>query len=81
MSDSNTETIGQIISKDGITIGFRQYGNGPGLILVHGGIQTSKNFTKLTTHLSDTFTVYIPDRRGRGLSGKHGDNYCLAREC
>jgi pimeloyl-ACP methyl ester carboxylesterase len=29
--------------------------------------------------LADAFTVYIPDRRGRGLSGPHGD-YSLAKE-
>ena len=35
---------------------------------------------KLGTLLSDTFTVYIPDRRGRGLSGPIGDNYSIERE-
>ena len=24
---------------------------------------------------------YVPDRRGRGLSGPHGDNYSLTKEC
>lgn len=76
-----SETIGQVISADGTAIGYRQYGNGAGLILVHGGMATSKNFSKLATELSDVFTVIVPDRRGRGLSGKHGDNYCLATEC
>jgi len=35
---------------------------------------------KLGKALSDVFTVYIPDRRGRGLSGPFGDNYNLQRE-
>ena len=35
---------------------------------------------KLGTALSDGFTVYIPDCRGRGLSGPFGDNYGLGRE-
>jgi hypothetical protein len=30
---------------------------------------------KLGVALSNAFTVYIPDRRGRGLSGPFGDNY------
>jgi pimeloyl-ACP methyl ester carboxylesterase len=30
--------------------------------------------------LSQDFTVVVPDRRGRGLSGPHGDRYGLARE-
>ena len=73
--------IGSVISKDGTAIGYRQFGHGPGIILVHGGMMTSKNFMKLAIALSDAYTVYVPDRRGRGLSGQHGDEYCLEREC
>ncbi len=71
----------EVVSEDGTTIGYRQFGSGPGLILVHGGLQTSQNFTKLAAALSDVFTVYVPDRRGRGLSGSHGDNYGIRKEC
>ena len=73
--------LGQVISADGTTIGYRWLGHGPGLILVHGGLQTSQSFTKLAAALSDVFTVYVPDRRGRGLSGSHGDNYSIRKEC
>jgi pimeloyl-ACP methyl ester carboxylesterase len=73
-------TAGSVVSKDGTTIGYRQAGSGPGLILVHGGMQTSQSFTKLATALSDAFTVYVPDRRGRGLSGPFGDNYGIEKE-
>jgi pimeloyl-ACP methyl ester carboxylesterase len=55
-------------------------GSGPGLILLHGGISSSQYFMKLGAALSDELTVYIPDRRGRGLSGPFGDNYGLQRE-
>jgi pimeloyl-ACP methyl ester carboxylesterase len=71
----------KIVSSDGTTIGYRQFGSGPGLILVRGGLQTSQNFTKLAAALSDVFTVYVPDRRGRGLSGSHGDHYSIRKEC
>jgi pimeloyl-ACP methyl ester carboxylesterase len=70
-----------VVSKDGTVIGYRQIGSGPGLILVHGAMMSSQNFTKLAEALSDAFTLYIPDRRGRGLSGPHGDAYNLDREC
>lgn len=43
-------------------------------------MQSSQNFTLLGTALSNTFTVYIPDRRGRGLSGPFGPNYGLQSE-
>src|SRR5262245_56092990 len=72
---------GLVTSKDGTVIGYRQIGHGPGIILVHGGMETSQNFMRLATALADSFTVSVPDRRGRGLSGAYGDNYCLAREC
>jgi pimeloyl-ACP methyl ester carboxylesterase len=69
-----------VTSKDGTIIGYRQMGNGPGLILLHGGISSSQYFMKLGKALSDNFTVFIIDRRGRGLSGPFGDDYCLQRE-
>lgn len=67
-------------SNDGTIIGYRQMGSGPGIILMHGGIQAAQNLMKLGTALSDEFTVYIPDRRGRGLSGAFGDNYGQQKE-
>jgi len=72
--------IDHVTSADGTTIGYRQVGSGPGLILVHGGMMASQNFTDLASALSVAFTVYVPDRRGRGLSGPHGAGYGLNRE-
>ena len=71
---------GSVTSKDGTIIGYRQMGSGPGLIIMHGGLNAAQHFMKLGTALSDAFTVYIPDRRGRGSSGPFGDNYGLQRE-
>ncbi len=76
---SKEYTTSAVTSTDGTVIGYRQIGAGPGLLLVHGGLQASQNFTELGKLLSDEFTVYIPDRRGRGLSGPHG-NYSLEAE-
>lgn len=72
MSKEQKYTKGFVTSKDGTTIGYRQMGSGPGIILLHGGGKSSQNLTQLGTALSDQFTVYIPDRRGRGLSGPFG---------
>jgi len=71
---------GHIISKDGTRIGYRQMGKGPAVILVHGGMMAAQNFMELGSILADEFTVYIPDRRGRGLSGGFGDNYSLLKD-
>jgi pimeloyl-ACP methyl ester carboxylesterase len=77
---SSAYTKDSVTSKDGTTIGYRQRGHGPGLILLHGGMKSSQDFTKLGEALSDTFTVYLPDRRGRGLSGPYGDDFSVMRE-
>ena len=80
MSNVQEYNKGSVISKDGTTIGYRQMGSGPGIILLHGGAKGSQSLMQLGKALSDDFTVYIPDRRGRGLSGPFGDNYGLQRE-
>jgi pimeloyl-ACP methyl ester carboxylesterase len=73
-------TKSSVTSKDGSIIGYRQMGSGPGLILMHGDISGSQHFMGLADSLSDVFTVYIPDRRGRGLSGQFGNDYSLQKE-
>ena len=73
-------TTDSVTSKDGTVIGYRQLGSGLGVILLHAAVSSSQLFMKLGTALSDTFTVYIPDRRGRGLSGPFGDDYGIQKE-
>lgn len=55
-------------SKDGTSIGYRQYGNGPGVVLLQGAMGFAANYSELAEVLSGAFTVYVPDRRGRGMS-------------
>ena len=82
MNDTTTAyTTGMVTSADGATIGYRQVGSGPGLILLHAGMHASQHYMRLAAALADTFTVYVPDRRGRGLSGPPGAQYSMAREC
>jgi pimeloyl-ACP methyl ester carboxylesterase len=62
-------------------IRYRTFGGGgPKVVLLHGGMQSSRNFAKLAAALQDRFTVYVPDRRGRGLSGPAGAEHGLAAE-
>src|SRR5438876_3597562 len=58
-------------SRGGAAIGYRQLGRGPGIIVVHGSMSSGYNFLQLAEALADAFTVYLPDRRGRGLSGPY----------
>jgi len=73
-------TTGFVTSKDGTLIGYRQLGHGPGLVLVQGTMGTIHNFMQLAEMLADTFTVFIPDRRGRGVSGAGGNDYSIRKE-
>ncbi|MEU8236937.1 alpha/beta hydrolase [Actinoplanes missouriensis] len=61
-------------------IAWRTFGGGPKVVLLHGGMQTSANFTKLARLLSATHTVYVPDRRGRGHSGPAAAGHGLRAE-
>jgi len=67
-------------SVDGTTIGYRVLGQGPGLVLLHGGMMASQNLMKLAHGLRDAFTVHVPDRRGRGQSGPFGEQHGLRTE-
>jgi pimeloyl-ACP methyl ester carboxylesterase len=73
--------IDRVTSADDTIIGYRQLGSGPGLVILHGSLRISHNYLRLAEALADTFTVHIPDRRGRGLSGPAGDDYGMTREC
>jgi pimeloyl-ACP methyl ester carboxylesterase len=72
--------LGEVRSADGTTIGYQRVGTGPAVVLLHGAGQSSGNLTRLARGLSGAFTVYLPDRRGRGRSGPYGDFHGLATE-
>src|SRR5512133_1270036 len=71
---------GSVVSADGTRIGYRRLGRGPSVILLHGGVNASQHMLKLGRALADAFTVYLPDRRGRGMSGAFGAAYSIWRE-
>ena len=73
--------IGTVASADGTEIGYRSLGSGPGVILLGGGYTAAQHYMGLAESLSGSFTVCVPDRRGRGLSGPQGDRYSIATEC
>ncbi len=73
-------TTGVVTSRDGTTIGYRQLGHGPGVVMLHGAMESAQSHMQLAAALADDFTVYLPDRRGRGLSGPYGDHYSIQTE-
>ena len=56
-------------SADGTPIAFDRRGEGPPLILVGGAWNDRHSATPLAEQLTDSFTVFTYDRRGRGDSG------------
>ncbi|WP_052685059.1 alpha/beta fold hydrolase [Lentzea aerocolonigenes] len=72
--------VTQATSRDGTPIGYRTTGAGPGVVVVHGAMESSKDYEKLARALADEFTVHFLDRRGRGGSGPHTAEHSLKTE-
>jgi pimeloyl-ACP methyl ester carboxylesterase len=65
-----------VTSKDGTTIAFDQWGQGPAVILVSGALQYrgfGQGMVELAELLAPYFTVLFYDRRGRGDSTDNTD--------
>lgn len=73
-------TTGSVTSDDGTGIGFRRLGAGPAVVVLHGAMESGQSHLQLARALAPSHTVYLPDRRGRGLSGPFGDDYSMRRE-
>jgi pimeloyl-ACP methyl ester carboxylesterase len=71
---------GSVMSKDGTTIGYRQLGRGPAVVLLHGAMESAQSHIQLAETLAASFTVYLPDRRGRGLSGPYGRDHGIEKD-
>ena len=67
--------IHRAVSTDGTEIAGRVLGDGPALVLVHGGIGDGETaWDAMLPHLTDRFTCYLPSTRGRGLSADDPDH-------
>ncbi|MDF3026007.1 MAG: alpha/beta hydrolase [Fluviicola sp.] len=60
--------MANITSKDGTLIAFEQTGKGSPIIIVNGALTDRNGGKSLAAELSEHFTVFIYDRRGRGES-------------
>ena len=58
-----------ITASTGATVSFSVAGSGPPLVLVHGGVQRSRDQLDFVAPLlRERFTVYAIARRGRGAT-------------
>src|SRR2546423_14979082 len=69
-----------VVSPDGTVIGYSTLGDGPPLLLVHGGTATRIRWAPVQEQLAARYTVYLMDRRGRGLSTDEASSYSLQHE-
>lgn len=73
-------TTNSVTSKDGMVISYRQLGHGPGVVMLHGAMQSAASHMQLAEALADAFTIYLPERRGHQLSGPFDKNYSIQKE-
>jgi len=71
---------GSVESRDGTSIGYWKTGQGPAVVVLHGSMESARSHTLLAQALANDFTVYLPDRRGRGLSGPHRPDHSVRTE-
>jgi pimeloyl-ACP methyl ester carboxylesterase len=68
-------------SSDGTRIAYQRSGDGPPLVLVHGTADDHTIWDLVRPALSQHFTVYAIDRRGRGNSGPaNSSTYSIERD-
>jgi pimeloyl-ACP methyl ester carboxylesterase len=77
-SDADPERF-NVQSADGTSIAVWADGDGPPLIVVHGGLNDHTTDRPFIDELRGSVTTFAMDRRGRGASGD-GPDYAIERE-
>jgi pimeloyl-ACP methyl ester carboxylesterase len=71
----------RLASPSGVTVSHERYGDGPPLVLIHGGFSDhDTNWKFVKPRLEKHFTVYAVARRGRGETDPT-ENHSLMDEC
>jgi pimeloyl-ACP methyl ester carboxylesterase len=73
-------TIDSVLSKDGTRITYRKLGRGPGVVMLHGAMQSAQSNMQLAKGIADAFTVYLPERRGHNLGLPFVKDYNMQKE-
>jgi pimeloyl-ACP methyl ester carboxylesterase len=71
---------GSVTSRDGTRIGYLKIGQGPAVVLLHGSFESARSHLALARGLAAAYTCYLPDRRGRGMSGPYPADYGIRTE-
>ncbi|MCZ7437192.1 alpha/beta hydrolase [Micromonospora sp. WMMC241] len=70
----------RITAPDGAHIVLHSTGTGPGLVVVHGGGVTIREYRRLAARLADRFTVHLYNRRGRADAPPRREPYTVEQE-
>ncbi len=79
-AEQHTIVTNTFTSQDGTSISYRKVGHGPGIVMLHGAMESSQSHLQLAKELADAFTVYLPDRRGHNLPGAIRKDYNMQKE-
>jgi pimeloyl-ACP methyl ester carboxylesterase len=60
--------IDKVTSAEGATVVVRSIGQGPGIVILHGGGLAEPDYHRLAAALADRFSVHLYNRRGRSDS-------------
>jgi pimeloyl-ACP methyl ester carboxylesterase len=80
VSVSEHYTTDFVTSKDGTRIEYRKLGSGPGVVILHGAMESAQSHMQLAKGLADSFTVYLPERRGHNLGIPFVTDYNMQKE-
>ena len=70
----------RITAPDGAHIVLHSTGNGPGIVVVHGGGVTIDIYRRLAAALADRFTVHMYNRRGRADAPPRSQPYTFDQD-
>ncbi|SCF02743.1 alpha/beta fold hydrolase [Micromonospora mirobrigensis] len=69
-----------VTARDGAAITLHSTGNGPGIVVVHGGGVTIDVYRRLAARLADRFTVHLYNRRGRADAAPRREPYTFDQD-
>lgn len=72
--------VGSVQSRDGTVIKYHRLGQGPGLVVLHGAMESAQSHSLLAEALADSFTVCVPDRREHTLGFPFAPDYSIQKE-
>ena len=76
---TTTDTTHAVLSQDGAKC-YLTMGSGPSVLVIPGALSMASDYAAFSSALAEHFTVYIIERRGRGLSSPQGDDYSILKE-